>query len=112
MKHSLAWAATHLKKPGCFCAFQIVAGLIGVNAAGILFSHLQALGQVAADSIGNRGGDSSQPIAALARLSGDIEISLIAPLAGAVIGMLLTIIFGIIGNPSSRGFVRPAVGSF
>jgi hypothetical protein len=105
MKHPLEWAATHLNKPGYFCAFQIVAGLIGANAAGVLLSHFQALGHVAADSIGHRsGGEIFHSIAVLARLSGEIEvISLIAPLAGAVIGTLLTIMLAVIGNPSTRG---------
>ena len=93
MKHPLEWAAIHLKKPGYFCALQIIASLLSANAAGILLTHFQALGHVAADPIGHRsGGEILHSVAVLARLSGDIEvISLIAPLAGAVIGTLLTI---------------------
>jgi hypothetical protein len=104
MKHPLEWAATHLKKPGYFCALQIIAGLVSANAAGILLSHFQVLGYVAADPVGHgSGGAILHSVAVLARSSGDIEvISLIAPLAGAVIGTLLTIMLGAIGNPSPR----------
>ena len=92
MKHPLERAATHLKKSGYFCALQIIAGLVSANAAGVLLSRFQAFGHVAADPIGYRsGGEILHSIAVLARLSGDVEvISLIAPLAGAVIGTLLT----------------------
>jgi len=94
MKHPLEWAATHLKKPGYFCALQIIAGLVSANAAGILLSHFQALDHVAADPIGHgSGGEILHSVAALARLSGEI-----APLAGAVIGTLLTIMLGAIRN--------------
>ena len=104
MKHPLEWAATHLKKPGYFCALQIIAGLVSANAAGILLSHFQALGHVAADPVGHgSGGAILHSVAVLARLSGNIEV---APLAGAVIGTLLTIMLGAIGNPSSRGWPR------
>ena len=104
MEHPLEWAATHLKKSGYFCALQIIAGLVSANGAGVLFSRFQPLGYVAANPIGNRSGEEIlHSIAVLARLSGDIEvISLIAPLAGAVIGTLLTIMLGAIGN-SHRG---------
>ena len=104
MKHPLERAATHLKKSGYFCALQIIAGLVSANGAGVLFSRFQPLGYVAANPIGNRSGEEIlHSIAVLARLSGDIEvISLIAPLAGAVIGTLLTIMLGAIGN-SHRG---------
>ena len=90
MKHPLKWAETHLKKPGYFCALQIIAGLVSANAAGVLLSRFQALGHVAAGPIGHRsGGEILHSVAVFARLSGDIEvISLIAPLAGAVIGKL------------------------
>src|SRR6187549_2371458 len=90
MEHPLEWPATHLKKSGYFCALQIIAGLVSANGAGVLFSRFQPLGYVAANPIGNRSGEEIlHSIAVLARLSGDIEvISLIAPLAGAVIGKL------------------------
>jgi hypothetical protein len=106
MKHPLEWAATHLRKSGYFCALQIIAGLVSANAAGVLLSRFQALGHVAADPIGHRsGGEILQSVAVFARLSGDIEvISLIAPLAGAVIGTLLTIMLGAIGNRHCRCF--------
>ena len=92
MKHPLERAATHLKKSGYFCALQIIAGLVSANAAGVLLSRFQAFGHVAADPIGYRsGGEILHSVAVFARLSGDIGvISLIAPLAGAVIGTLLT----------------------
>ena len=97
MKHPLEWAATHLKKPGYFCALQIIAGLISANAAGVLLSHFQALGHVAADPIGHHSaGEILHSVAVLAQLSGGIEV---APLAGAVIGTLLTIMLRAIGNP-------------
>ena len=101
MKHPLERAATHLKKSGYFwCALQIIASLVSANAAGVLLSRFQALGHVAADPISYRsGGEILHSVAVFARLSGDIEvISLIAPLAGAVIGTLLTIMIGAIGN--------------
>jgi hypothetical protein len=100
MKHPFEWAATHVKKPGYFCALQIIAGLVSANAAGVFLSHFQALGHVVADPIGHRsGGEILHSVAVFARLSGDIEIiSLVAPLAGAVIGTLLTIMLGAIGN--------------
>ena len=101
MKHPLEWAVTHLKKPGYFCAFQIFAGLVSANAAGILFSHSQFLGHIAADSIGHRSGEILHSVAILSRLSGDIEvISLIPALAGAVVGTLLTIMLSAIGKRS------------
>ena len=101
MKHPLERAATHLKKPGYFCALQIIAGVISANAARVLLSHFQALGHVAGDPIGHRsGGEILHSVAVFARLSGDFEVvSLIAPLAGAVIGTLLTIMLRTIGNP-------------
>jgi hypothetical protein len=104
MKHPLEWAATHLKKPGYFCALQIIAGLVSADAAGVLFSHFQALGHVAGIPIAHRsGGEILHSVAVLARLSGDVEvISLIAASAGAVIGTLLTIMLSAIGNPSPR----------
>jgi hypothetical protein len=106
MKHPLEWAATHLKKPGYFCALQIIGGLVSANAAIKLLSHFQALGHVAADPVGHgSGGAILHSVAVLARLSGDIEV---APLAGAVIGTLLTIMLGSIGNPSPRGWPRSA----
>jgi len=106
MKHPLERAATHLKKSGYFCALQIIAGLVSANAAGVLLSRFQAFGHVAADPIGYRsGGEILHSVAVFARLSGDIEvISLIAPLAGAVIGTLLTIMIGAHWEPSSRMF--------
>jgi|SRR4029077_2664285 hypothetical protein len=109
MKHPLEWAATHLKKPGYFCALQIIAGLVSANAAGVLLNHFQALGHVAANAIGHRsGGEILHSVAVLARLGGDIQVvSLVAPLAGAVIGTLLTIMLGAIGNPSPRMVCAP-----
>jgi hypothetical protein len=100
MKHPLKWAATHLNKSGYFYALQIMAGLASAYAAGVLLSRFQALGDVAADPIGHRsGGEIVHAVASFSRLSGDIEvISLIAPLAGAVVGTLLTIMLGSIGN--------------
>ena len=100
MKHPLEWAATHLNKSGYFYALQIMAGLASAYAAGVLLSHFQALGHVVADPIGHHsGGEILHSVAVFARLSGDIEIiSLVAPLAGAVIGTLLTIMLGAIGN--------------
>ena len=110
MKHPLEWAATHLKKPGYFCALQIIAGLVSAKAAEILLSHVQALGHVAADPVGHgSGGAILHSVAVLARLSGDIEV---APLAGAVIGTLLTIMLGAIGNPSPHGWPRLAGAPF
>ena len=115
MKHPLEWAATHLKKPGYFCALQIIAGLVSAKAAGILLSHVQALGHVAADPVGHGSGGAIlarailHSVAVLARLSGDIEV---APLAGAVIGTLLTIMLGAIGNPSPHGWPRLAGAPF
>ena len=107
MKHPLECASTHLKKSGYFCALQIIAGLVSANAAGVLLSRFQAFGHVAADPIGYRsGGEILHSVAVFARLSGDFEVvSLIAPLAGAVIGTLLTIMLGAIGN-SHRGCFR------
>jgi hypothetical protein len=104
MKHPLAWAATHLKKPGYFCALQIMAGLVSAKAAGVLLCHFQAFGYVPRTPIAQRSGEEIlHSVAVLARLSGDIEVtSLIAPLAGAVIGTLLTIMLGAVGNPSPR----------
>jgi hypothetical protein len=68
------------------------------------------LGHVAADSVGHgSGGAILHSVAVLARLSGDIEV---APLAGAVIGTLLTIMLGAIGNPSPRGWPRSAGAPF
>jgi uncharacterized membrane protein YeaQ/YmgE (transglycosylase-associated protein family) len=83
MKHPLEWAATHLKKPGYFHALQIIVGLVGADAAGVLLSHFQALGQVAENPIGHSGrGEIWHSAAVLARLSGDIEVIwLIAPFA-------------------------------
>ena len=101
MKHPFEWAAIHLKKPAYFCAFQIIAGLVSANAAGILLSHSRALSHIAADSIGHRSGEILHSVAILSRLSGDIGIiSLIPALAGAVIGTLLTIMLSAIGNRS------------
>ena len=101
MKHQLEWVAIHLRKPGYFCALQIIASLVSANAAGILLSHSQALRHIAADSIGHRSGEILHSVAVLSRLSGDIEvISLIPALAGAVIGTLLTIMLNTIGNRS------------
>ena len=109
MKHPLEWAATHLKKPGYFCTLQIIAGLVSANVAGILLRHhFQALGYIAADPIGYRSGESLHSVAVLARLGGDTEV---APLAGAVIGTLLTIILGAIGN-RHRGCVGSAGALF
>ena len=100
MKHPLQWAVTRLKKPGIFLALQTFAGLVSANAAGVLLSHFQTVAYVAADPIGHPGGGGilhSIPI--LARLSGDIEgISIIVPLAGAVIGTLLPIMLSANGN--------------
>ena len=107
MRHPLEWAATHLKKPGYFFALQIIAGLVSANAAGILLSHFQALGHVAADPVGH--GAILHSVAVLARLSGDIGV---APLAGAVIGTLLTIMLGAIGNPSPAERPRSAGAPF
>ena len=99
MKHQLEWAAIHLRKPGYFCALQIIASLVSANAAGILRSPFQARGHIAADSIGHRSGEILHSVAVLSRLSGDIEvISLIPALAGAVIGTLLAIMLSTIGN--------------
>ena len=107
MKHPLEWAATHLKKPGYFCALQIIAGLVSAKAAEILLSHVQALGHVAADPVGHgSGGAILHSVAVLARLSGDIEV---APLAGAVIGTLLTIMLGVGIIPMLRSQSEPAV---
>ena len=109
MKHPLEWAATHLKKQGYFCALQIIAGLVSANVAGILLSHFQALAHVTADPISYRSGEEIlHSVAVLARLSGGIEV---APLAGAVIGTLLTILLGAIGN-RHRGCVRSASALF
>ena len=92
MKHPLEWAATHLKKSSYFCALQIIASLVSANAAGILLARFQALGHGTANSINRSGVDILHSTASLARLSGDFEvISLIASVAGAVIGTLLTI---------------------
>ena len=100
MQHLFEWTETLLKKPAFFCALQIIVGLFSANAAGVLLSHFQALSHVAVDPIGHRsGGDILHSVVVFARLSGDIDgISLIAPLAGAVIGTLLTIMLGTIGN--------------
>jgi hypothetical protein len=110
MKHPLEWAATHLKKPGYFHALQIIAGLVSADAAGVLLSRFQALGQVAENPIGHSGrGEIWHSAAVLARLSGDIEVIwLIAPFAGAVIGTLLTIMLRAIENPVPRMFERAA----
>jgi hypothetical protein len=104
MKYPLEWAAAHLKKPAYFCILQIIAGLASADAAGVLLSRFQAVGHVAADPIGHRsGGEILNSVAVLARLSGDIEvISLIAPLAGAVIGTLIAIMLGANGILHSR----------
>ena len=88
---------------------QIIAGLVSAKVAGILLSHVQALGYIAADPIGYRsGGEILHSVAVLARLGGDTEV---APLAGAVIGTLLTIILGAIGN-RHRGCVGSAGALF
>jgi len=102
MKQPLVWVATYLKKPGYFCSLQIIAGLVSAKVAAILLSHFQALGRVAADSMGHRGGgEILHSVAILSRLSGDIEIiSLIPALAGAVVGTLLTIMLSAIGKRS------------
>ena len=75
MKHPLEWAATHLKKPGYFCALQIIAGLVSAKAAGILLSHVQALGHVAADPVGHGSGGAilARAIFALGSRSRAIE---------------------------------------
>ena len=68
------------------------------------------LGHVAADPVGHgSGGAILHSVAVLARLSGGVEV---APLAGAVIGTLLTIMLGAIGNPSPRRWPRSAGAPF
>jgi hypothetical protein len=92
MKHLLQWVATHLKKPGYFCLLQIVSGLFGASAAVVVLTHFQILSHMAADPISLRVGSQilhSTPV--LANLSGELDVTaLTAPLAGAVVGALLT----------------------
>ena len=90
MKHLLQRVATHLKKPGYFCSLQIVASLVGVT----LLTHFQTLSHMAADQISHRiGSQILHSIPVLASLSGELDVNaLAAPLAGAVVGALLTMI--------------------
>ena len=94
MKHFLQWVATHLDKPGYFCSLQIVAGLVGVNAAGAVLTHFQTISHMAADPISHRiGSQILHSIPVLASLSGALDVNaLTTPLAGAVVGALLTMI--------------------
>ena len=92
MKHLLQRVATHLTKPGYFCSLQIVAGLVGTSAAGAVHTHFQTLSHMAADSLTHRiGSQILHSIPVLASLSGELNVNaLAAPLAGAVVGALLT----------------------
>ena len=94
MKHLLQRVATHLKKPGYFCSLQIVASLLGVNAAGAVLTHFQAFNHMAADPISHRiGSQILHSIPVLASVSEGLDVNaLTVPLAGAIVGALFTMI--------------------
>ena len=94
MKHLLQRVATHLKKPGYFCSLQIVASLLGVNAAGAVLTHFQAFNHMAADQISHRiGSQILHSIPVLASVSEGLDVNaLTVPLAGAIVGALFTMI--------------------
>jgi hypothetical protein len=91
-------AATHLKKSGRFGLFQIIAGLLGANAAGAALGHLHALGNIAADVISDcMGGQILQSIPALAGMGGGLDLSSITGQAvGGAAGAILTLMAGIL----------------
>jgi hypothetical protein len=88
------WVTIHLTKPACFFSLQIILGLASAYAAEALLGHFQALGDVAADPISHHiGGQILHSVPVLAKLSVGLHVnSLSAPLAGVLVGTLLTMI--------------------